>query len=196
MTGSKVKILFFFLFGISLVSYGSKCFIIPSDSTANRFDSTKCVGYQYFKNKGVRFDSSSNLKLYNELYNWLGVPYRWGGRSKAGADCSGFASVIYRNVYSRNVSGSAGDIFKKLKPINKAELKEGDLIFFSFNNKYIAHVGLYLSNNKFIHETSWGKGITISDLNESYYTRYYYSAGRYADNNDNTKEEKLQTVKK
>jgi lipoprotein Spr len=156
------------------------------------FDSTKCSGYQYFKTKGVRFDSSSNLKLYNELYGWLGVPYRWGGRSKAGADCSGFASLIYKNVYSINVSGSAGDIYNKLKPINKSELKEGDLIFFSFNHNYIAHVGLYLSNNKFIHETSWGRGITISDLNESYYSRYYFSAGRYVDNKD----EKLQTVKK
>lgn len=156
----------------------------------------KCKGYGYFKKNGVQFDSLSNLKLYNELYGWLGVPYRWGGRSKAGTDCSGFATLIYKNVYSRNVSGSAGDIYKKLKPIEKSELKEGDLIFFSFNHKYIAHVGLYLSNNKFIHETSWGKGITISDLNESYYKRYYYSAGRYADNNDNKKEEKALSVTK
>jgi len=191
-----IKTLLFVLLVIPLNSFSSRGFIVPTDSCKMAFDSTKCSGYRYFKTKGVQFDSLSNLKLYNELYGWLGVPYRWGGRSKAGADCSGFASLIYKNVYSINVSGSAGDIYKKLKPINKSELREGDLIFFSFNHKYIAHVGLYLSNNKFIHETSWGRGITISDLNKSYYNLYYFSAGRYINNKDNTKEEKAQTVTK
>ena len=192
MMAPKFKILILVLLIIPLVSFSSRRFIIPSDSNKIVFDSVKCNGYQYFKKKGVQFDSTSNLKLYNELYGWLGVPYRWGGKSKAGADCSGFASLIYKNVYSINVSGSAGDIYKKLKPVDKCELKEGDLIFFSFNHKYIAHVGLYLSNNKFIHETSWGRGITISDLKESYYDRYYFSAGRFVDNKD----VKTETVKK
>lgn len=188
----KIKIGLFVFLIIPMFCFCSRVSVIPLDSNKNVFDSLKCNGYHYFKTKGIRFDSSSNLKLYNELYGWLGVPYRWGGRSKAGADCSGFVSSIYKNVYSFNLSGSAGDIYHKLKPINKSELKEGDLIFFSFDNKYIAHVGLYLSNNKFIHETSWGRGIMISDLNEYYYARYYYSAGRYVDNKD----EKPQPVKK
>jgi lipoprotein Spr len=192
MIRSKIKILVVLFFTIPLLSFSGRCFVNPPDGSNDVFDSTKCNGYQYFKTKGIQFDSTSNLKLYNELYGWLGVPYKWGGRNKAGADCSGFTSTIYKNVYSINVSGSAGDIYKKLKPINKSELKEGDLIFFSFNHSFIAHVGLYLSNNKFIHETSWGRGIMISDLNEPYYRSFYFSAGRYA----NAADEKAQSSAK
>lgn len=142
------------------------------------FDSTAVTGFHYFKTKGILFDSTSNAALYNEVYGWLGVPYRWGGMTKAGADCSGFASAVYKNVYSFNVGGSAGDIYKMLTPVEKTDLKEGDLVFFKINRTYISHVGIYLSNNKFIHETSWGHGVMISDLNDAYYTLYYFSAGR------------------
>lgn len=143
------------------------------------FDSTKCTGYSFFRKKGVIIDSCSNHSLYNEIYGWLGTPYKRGGKSKAGSDCSGFASQIYKNVYKIFISGSAGDIFKALKPVDKSNLQEGDLVFFRIYGSYISHVGIYLSNNKFIHATTYGRSITISDLNEAYYKRYYYSAGRY-----------------
>ena len=142
------------------------------------FDSTAIKGYHFFLSKGIHFDSTSNIKLYNEVYTWFGVPYRYGGRSKAGTDCSGFATQIYKIVYNKIISGSANDIYQKLKHIEKSGLKEGDLVFFKINRYRISHVGIYLSNNKFIHATSWGKSVTISDLKETYYSRYYFSAGR------------------
>lgn len=173
-------IIFLFLF------FGLNQFV-----TANhvKFDSLNCKGYKYFISKGILFDSTSNLKLYNEVYDWLGVPYRYGGRSKSGADCSGFASQIYKHVYNISVGGSAADIYKRLMPIEKADLKEGDLVFFKIKYARISHVGVYLSNNKFIHATSFGKSVTVSDLNENYYKRYYYSAGRVKEEILNTETE-------
>lgn len=151
-----------------------------------KFDSSNCKGYHFFVSKGILFDSTSNLKLYNEVYDWLGVPYRYGGRSKAGTDCSGFASQIYKHVYNYSISGGSADIYKHLIPVNKSELKEGDLVFFKIKHARISHVGIYLSNNKFIHATSYGKSVTISDLNEIYYKKYYFSAGRYKEETTNT----------
>ena len=169
MTYIKLKIFLLLLFTIPLLSIGSNSFI----------DSTNCKGYQFFKTRGVTFDSTSNMSLYNEVYGWLGVPYRYGGRSKAGTDCSGFASQIYKLVYNIEVSGSAGDIFNNLKAVEKTDLKEGDLVFFKIKRNNISHVGIYLSNNKFIHATTYGKTVTISDLDAPYYKKYYFSGGRF-----------------
>lgn len=173
-------IIFLFLF------FGLNQFV-----TANhvKFDSLNCKGYKYFISKGILFDSTSNLKLYNEVYDWLGVPYRYGGRSKLGADCSGFASQIYKLVYNYSIRGSSYDIYKRLMPVEKGDLKEGDLVFFKIKYARISHVGVYLSNNKFIHATSYGKYVTINDLNENYYKRYYYSAGRINEETFNTETE-------
>ena len=175
----KLKILTLFLLVLPLFSIGGNAFNFHAGNPPKSFDSTACRGYSFFKKKGIQIDSCSDLKLYNEVYGWLGVPYRYGGKSKAGADCSGFASAIYRLVYGINVGGSAGDIYKALKPVKKEDLCEGDLVFFKIGSYYISHVGVYLSNNKFIHATSYGLTITVSDLDEPYYKRYYFSAGRY-----------------
>ncbi len=175
----KLKIITLFLLVLPLFSIGGNSLSIFSGNPPKSFDSTICKGYSFFKKKGIQLDSCSDLKLYNEVYGWLGVPYRYGGKSKAGADCSGFASSIYKQVYGINVGGSAGDIYKALKPVNKSDLCEGDLVFFKIGSSYISHVGIYLSNNKFIHATSYGRYVTVDDLDEAYYKRYYFSAGRY-----------------
>ena len=140
-------------------------------------DSTAVKGYTYFVKHGIAFDSLSNSKLYNEVYDWLGVRYCYAGHSKYGIDCSGFVTQIYQFIYSIKLSGGAGDIYKMVKPIEKKDLKEGDLIFWKIRHPYISHVGLYLSNNKFVHATT-GYGVRIDDLNEPYYFRYYFCAGR------------------
>jgi lipoprotein Spr len=179
MLASKFRNFIIILFALPMFSMAGRISFLPIDDPSTGFDSVKCHGYSFFIRKGIHLDSCSDLKLYNEVYSWLGVPYRYGGRSKAGTDCSGFASQVYKNVYNIFISGSAGDLYRMLKPVNKSDLREGDLVFFKINHSGISHAGVYLSNNKFIHATSYGRSVTVSDLNEAYYTRYYFSAGRY-----------------
>lgn len=133
---------------------------------------------EYYTNKGIAYDAEcSQMALYREVYAWMGVRYKYAGLSKHGVDCAGFVKNICNNVYGAKLSGSAGDHYKKCVPIDRADLEEGDLVFFKINKSYISHVGLYLGNNKFAHAAVHG-GVIISDLNEKYYNKYYYASGR------------------
>ena len=115
--------------------------------------------------------------LFNAVENWLGTPYRYGGRSKRGTCCSGFVASLFEEIYELDITGSSRDQFTRVIPVTKGDLKEGDLVFFNIHSRSISHVGVYLGSNKFAHATIHN-GVIISDLNEPYYKRYFYRAGR------------------
>ena len=129
---------------------------------------------------GMDIDLTDNHKLYIEAAEWMGVPYRYGGESKKGVDCSGLTAHIYKKVYRKKLERSSEEQrSSNCYKITKRNLKEGDLVFFSNNKskKKAPHVGIYLKNNKFIH-SSTSQGVIISDLEENYYHKYWLSAGR------------------
>jgi lipoprotein Spr len=133
---------------------------------------------EYFSQiMGVALSATSNLKLYQFVYDWIGTPYRLGGGTKKGIDCSGFAFQLYNKVFSTLIGNNSRNIFSMVNPISKSELKEGDLVFFKIGSRSITHMGVYMGNNKFAH-ASTSKGVMISDLDEAYWRKYYYKGGR------------------
>lgn len=129
---------------------------------------------------GIDIDMTDNHHLYVEASQWIGVPYHTGGDTKRGTDCSGLTSQIYKKVYKTKLSRSSEEQKDKdTHRVAKRNLREGDLVFFSSprSRKKVAHVGIYLKNNKFIH-ASTSKGVIVSRLNEDYYTRYWLTGGR------------------
>ena len=122
---------------------------------------------------------SQNKALQKEVKEWIGVPYKYGGHSKDGADCSGLVMEVYLKVYNIKLYRNSREIYNKnCKPIEKKELREGDLVFFGKDGvTTINHVGIYLNDNKFVHASS-SKGVMINDLNESYYLERYITSGR------------------
>jgi len=126
---------------------------------------------------GVAISATSNTKMYQFIYDWLGTPYRLGGDTKKGIDCSGFAYQLYDKTFNTIIGSNSRNIFSMVNPINKVELKEGDLVFFKIKSKSISHVGVYIGDNKFAHASS-SKGVMISNLNEPYWQRYFYKGGR------------------
>jgi len=80
-------------------------------------------------------------------------------------------------VYNITITGSVVDIYKNCKHIKASQLKEGDLVFFKINKRSVSHVGVYLHNQKFVH-ASVHTGVTIDDLGEDYYKKYFCGAGR------------------
>ena len=101
---------------------------------------------------GVDINMEDNHKLYLEAADWIGVPYRGGGDSKRGADCSGLVYQVYRKVYRTQVPRNTEDLKKESNKVAKRNLREGDLVFFtsSRSKNKVAHVGIYLKNGKFI----------------------------------------------
>ncbi len=145
---------------------------------ADKIEDPDNLATEYFSQiMGVALSATSNLKLYQFVYDWIGTPYRLGGGTKKGIDCSGFAFELYNKVFSTLIGNNSRNIFSMVNPIKKEELKEGDLVFFKIGSRSITHVGVYMGNNKFAH-ASTSKGVMISDLNEAYWTRYYYKGGR------------------
>lgn len=128
---------------------------------------------------GVDIGLEDNHKLYIEAAEWMGTPYRAGGDTKRGTDCSGLTCQVYKKVYHTALSRSTDGQKKESNKVAKRNLREGDLVFFtsSRSGRKVAHVGIYLKDGKFIH-ASTGKGVIISNLNERYYTTHYMSGGR------------------
>ncbi len=133
---------------------------------------------EYFSQiMGVAVSASANTKLYQFIYEWIGTPYRLGGKTKKGVDCSQFAYELYNQVFNTTLGHSSRNIYTQVDPIKKDELKPGDLVFFKIRSRNITHVGVYIGDDKFAHASS-SRGVMISNLNEAYWKRYYYNGGR------------------
>jgi len=144
------------------------------NSSANN---TKQIKKKYAALLAVDENKIENVALYALIDSWYATPYKYGGCSKDGVDCSNFAAVIYKEIYKKQLTGSSASIFNQCKAIQKDELEEGDLLFFKIGSNTISHIGVYLHNNKFVHATT-KKGVMINDLDEVYYKKYFFKAGR------------------
>ena len=145
---------------------------------------TPQVDYQELARASVRLgmdiDMNDNHALYVESAQWLGVPYRNGGTTEQGIDCSGLTSAIYKKVYRKSLERNSDDQRKKdCRKVKKSKLREGDLVFFhnGRKKKTATHVGIYLKDRKFIHASS-RQGVIISTIDEDYWEKHWLSGGR------------------
>lgn len=115
-------------------------------------------------------------KMLVEAKRYIGVPYEWGGSDPSGFDCSGFTKYVFSQV-EYYIPRTAELQYAKGYTVSKSQLKSGDLVFFTTYKAGPSHVGIVTDNQKFIHASS-SKGITITDLNNSYYTQRYVGAKR------------------
>jgi cell wall-associated NlpC family hydrolase len=106
----------------------------------------------------------------------IGVPYRYGGSTVRGFDCSGLAQYAYAQVGKR-IPRTTGEQWRKLSAVPKNKLQVGDLLFFKIDGS-VSHVGLYLGKNRFVHAPSSGREVSIADLNSAFYRRAFIRGGR------------------
>jgi lipoprotein Spr len=150
--------------------------IMPSN--LSEVEKANWLQLKYSIKMDVAVESINNIPLLKKIDEWYGTPYNYGGSTKNGVDCSYFTLDVMQGAYNINLKRTAAEQYEQTSRINWEDLKEGDLIFFKTEgpNK-ISHVGIYLSNNKFVH-ASVRNGVTISDLSDPYYQRTLYSMGR------------------
>jgi lipoprotein Spr len=125
----------------------------------------------------VETKNISDKTLANFISDWYGVTYKYGGSDKHGIDCSHFAARLYADVYNKKIMGAANSIEPLTTSVKVEELQVGDLVFFKIQQNKVSHVGVYIGDNKFVH-ASTQRGVIISDLNEAYYKKYFYKAGK------------------
>jgi lipoprotein Spr len=179
---NRMRIFSIFIFSliISFSSCHNKKKVVEKDKKDEKVETVntelKPFLDKYALQIGVKAEDLENGYLYQFIDGWMGVPYKWAGNDKNGIDCSGFVNQVYLNVYKKQLERSAKDIINECEEIKKEELKEGDLVFFDISGAN-SHIGVFLENSKFIHASS-SKGVMISDLNQSYWVKYWGRAGR------------------
>ena len=126
--------------------------------------------------------SSKRDLMIMEIIKYMNTPYKYGGNSLNGIDCSAFTQNVYRDSWLLNLNRSAREQFKQGIVINdRSNLKFGDLVFFNTRRRVKpGHVGIYIGENLFAHASS-KLGVTISSLEHDYYNKRYMGARRIED---------------
>jgi len=106
----------------------------------------------------------------------VGAPYRFGGASPKGFDCSGLVHYAYRNAGLR-VPRTTTSLYRTARPVSLNELQLGDILFFYFDDK-IGHVAIYTGGRSFVHAPSSGKYVVRGSLESRFWRQRLVSAGR------------------
>lgn len=106
----------------------------------------------------------------------VGAPYRWGGATPAGFDCSGLVFYAYDQTGVR-VPRTSVDQFRAATRIPIRDARPGDLVFFR-EAWTVSHVGIWLGDGRFVHAPDEGQSVKISHLDEDYYRVRFAGAGR------------------
>jgi lipoprotein Spr len=125
------------------------------------------------------FSYGQTKTLDSFVREWLGTPYRLGGNSKTGIDCSQFTKRLYKEVYNEQLENVAWRQWSQTKRISKSSLEIGDIVFFNSSVSPSGwHCGIFIGNNKFVHASNRREGVIISNLSSYPYNRNYKGAGR------------------
>lgn len=122
--------------------------------------------------------SVDGSQILAEAQKYLGVPYRNGGASPDGFDCSGLVYYVLKQV-GISAYRTPADQYRQGTSVEKSDLQEGDIVFFA--NTYasgISHVGIYAGNGQFIHAPNSRSTVSYSDLTSGYWAQHYYGARR------------------
>ena len=113
------------------------------------------------------------------IIHWLGKPYKLGGRTEKGIDCSQFNKRLYLDVYKKELKDVCWRQWEQTQRVKKDSLEVGDLVFFRSKQSPSGwHCGCYIGNSYFVHAANRFEGVKVSSLKEPRYFRSYRGGGR------------------
>lgn len=111
--------------------------------------------------------------------HWLGTPYRLGGTSRRGIDCSALVQRVFAESFRLTLPRTTRQQVRRGEPVDRDALRPGDLVFFRPPGPY-HHVGIYVGEGRFLH-ASTSRGVKLSALDNAYWRRHYWQARRPLD---------------
>lgn len=135
------------------------------------------LGSQIQQAGNVVGNAASELVL--NAMGFLGVPYKFGGNTaETGFDCSGFVRAVFEESVGKVLPRRADEQAAATLPIERTELKPGDLVFFNTMRRAFSHVGIYVGDGKFIHSPRAGSTVRVEDMRKSYWETRFNGARR------------------
>ncbi len=171
------SILFLLIFTISCRTTHDVTNPIKENKKILKKDTNISFYKEYSIKLGYELEGYEDMDFIKMIASWIGVPYKFGGCSREGIDCSCFVNTFYNEFYGITLRRRAEDMQMDIHAVNIDELQQGDIIFYKIKGQKISHVGIYISKKRFVH-ASTSKGVMINSLDEAYYAKYYSGAGR------------------
>jgi cell wall-associated NlpC family hydrolase len=128
-------------------------------------------------------DSSAGIKAdvgtdaVQHALGMVGTPYRYGGSTPQGFDCSGLVQYSYARA-GIELPRSMEGLWTNSHPVSAGQIRPGDLLFFHQEGKLNSHVGLYIGEDRFVHAPSTGKQVSIASLANRYWRQHFSVARR------------------
>ncbi len=154
-----------FAFAITVLGLLSACSSTPSGT----HDRDRQVGT-------VTAPRSAGEQAAAVALDQVGVPYRYGGSTPTGFDCSGLVQYSYSRA-GKKLPRTTGQLWSATAAVGRNDLRAGDVLFFNVEGK-MSHVGLYLGGQRFVHAPSSGRTVSVASLTSPYYNAAFIRAGR------------------
>ncbi|MCK2183691.1 NlpC/P60 family protein [Halomonas sp. YJPS3-2] len=131
--------------------------------------------------RGLRNPPPAQVRqaLLVEHQRWLGTPYRLGGTTRHGIDCSALVQRVFAEAFGLDLPRTTTQQVREGEAVPRDDLRPGDLVFFQPPG-YYHHVGIYVGQGRFLH-ASTSRGVKISSLDNRYWRHYYWQARRPLD---------------
>ncbi|HSQ40842.1 MAG TPA: NlpC/P60 family protein [Fibrobacteraceae bacterium] len=121
---------------------------------------------------------ATDASLDDIIRPWLGTPYKYGGQSKSGTDCSGFVQNVMRDYKGITLPRNAAAAYKLGKEVDRSDLRTGDVVFFG-TFWGIDHTGIWIGNGSFVHASTSSGVITTQLDSDPYWSKRFRGGRRY-----------------